>query len=248
MRFDDVWLRYGKREPWVLEAVDLTIAPGEVAIVVGHNGVGKSTLLQLAVGVLAPSRGAVRDRPSVVGWVPERFPAEQPFTARRYLRYMGAARGLSTARVSATIDRWAERLLLTPYLDARLTTLSKGTAQKVGLIQALLAPPSLLVLDEPWEGLDAHTRSQVPAMVAEVVARGGSVLVSDHRGETARLPGATRWLVEDGTVSAGPSEASAPAGEWVVEVAVAAASPAAAADRLRADGHRVLAVRPEQAS
>jgi ABC-type multidrug transport system ATPase subunit len=246
VRFDGVWLRYGKRAPWVLEAVDVTLAPGEAAIVVGRNGVGKSTLLHLAVGVLAPTRGVVRERPAVVGWVPERFPAEQPFTARRYLTSMGAIRGLPAARIHGTIERWAERLALTPYLDERLSNLSKGSAQKVGLMQALLAPPSLLVLDEPWEGLDAQTRAEVPAMVTEVLGRGGSVLISDHRGETARLPGATIWQVDRGTVVVGaaPSTAAVPE-EWVVEVAVEAANPAEAAARLRAGGHRVLGVRPE---
>jgi ABC-2 type transport system ATP-binding protein len=248
VRFDGVWLRYGRTGPWVLEAVDLSVAPGEAAIVVGRNGAGKSTLLQLAVGALMPTRGAVRDRPVVVGWVPERFPADQPFTARRYLRTMGAIRGLSSARVTSMIERWSDQLGLDPYLDQRLNTLSKGSAQKVGLIQALLAPPGLFVLDEPWEGLDAQTREEVPAMVAEVLGRGGSVLISDHRGETVRLPSATVWRVADRAVTVEPAGALNAAAlgstaEWIVEVAVAAADPSDAEAQLRAAGHRVLGVR-----
>jgi ABC-2 type transport system ATP-binding protein len=250
VRFDGVWLRYGRSGPWVLEAVELNVAPGEAAIVVGRNGAGKSTLLQIAVGALMPTRGVVRDRPAVVGWVPERFPADQPFTARRYLRRMGAIRGLSSARVTNTIERWSDQLGLAPYLDHRLNTLSKGTAQKVGLIQALHAPPGLFVLDEPWEGLDAQTREQVPAMVADVLGRGGSVLISDHRGETVRLPSATVWRVVNGAVTvepAGTLSSAAPDStvEWVVEVAVAASDPSAAEEQLRAAGHRVLGVHPE---
>ena len=264
VRFDGVWLRYGRTGPWVLEAVDLSVATGEAAIVVGRNGAGKSTLLQLAVGALMPTRGAIRDRPVVVGWVPERFPSDQPFTARRYLRTMGAIRGLSAARVTSTIERWSDQLGLAPYLDQRLNTLSKGTAQKVGLVQALLAPPGLFVLDEPWEGLDVQTREEVPAMVAEVLARGGSVLISDHLNrpldprssdlrhlreqrlvETVRLPGATVWRVVDRAVTVEPAAPVNSTAEWVVEVAVAAADPSAAQAQLRAAGHRVLGVRPE---
>ena len=138
-----------------LRGVDATVRPGETVVVLGRNGAGKSTLLQLAAGVLRPSRGRVHDRPSVVGWVPERFPADQPFTTHQYLTAMAALRGL---RGTAEADRWIERLGLAEHRHTRLPDLSKGTAQKVGLAQALLRPPGLLVLDEPWEGLDAAAR------------------------------------------------------------------------------------------
>ena len=83
----------------------------------------------------------------------------------------------------------ATRLFLTRYLDTNLAEVSKGTAQKVGLVQALIPRPDLLVLDEPWEGLDGPTRDQIPAIVGEVLAVGGSVLVSDHLGEVATAAG-----------------------------------------------------------
>ncbi|MEN3610467.1 ATP-binding cassette domain-containing protein [Plantactinospora sp. ZYX-F-223] len=200
MRLDQVWLRYGARDPWVLRAVEVEIGPGQSAVVLGRNGVGKSTLLQVAVGVLDPTRGVVRDRPRTVGWVPERFPADQPYTVGQYLTGMGRIRGLSATAAARTVTGWIERLGLAAYRDVRLPALSKGTAQKVGLAQALLRPPGLLVLDEPWEGLDAATRELVPELIAEVLDGGGAVLVSDHRGETVRLPHAAQWSVTDGTV------------------------------------------------
>ena len=139
----------------------------------------------------------------LVGWVPERFPADQPFTAEQYLRRTAAMRGRADPDA---VDRWIERLLLTDHAGTRLAELSKGTAQKVGLAQALLVPPGLLVLDEPWEGLDAVARTLVPEIVAEVTAAGGAVLVSDHRGEIAGCPARSHWTVADGTVTpaAGP--------------------------------------------
>ncbi|WP_433080834.1 ATP-binding cassette domain-containing protein [Dactylosporangium sp. CA-052675] len=238
MRLQDVWFRYSRRAPWTLRGVDLTLEPGETAIVAGPNGSGKSTLLQLAAGVLRPGRGLVTQRPPVVGWVPERFPADQPFTARAYLRHMAAIHGLDAAE---DIGRWARRLNFEHFLDVRLNRLSKGSAQKVGLVQALLRPPGLLVLDEPWEGLDAQTREQVPAIVAEVVGRGGSVLVSDHLGEVARLPGSRRWHVRDGEVHAGER----PARRTVIELAVDASEVGDAVSRLRSAGFEVMAVRDE---
>ncbi|MFI2661427.1 ABC transporter ATP-binding protein [Micromonospora carbonacea] len=247
MRWEDVWLRYHRRGPWVLRQVDLRLGAGEAAVVLGRNGVGKSTLLQLAAGVLRPARGRVVDRPRHVGWVPERFPADQPFTVGRYLDGMARVAGLGGAEAGAAVRRWTERLGLGPFHGVRLPELSKGTAQKVGLAQAMLRRPGLLILDEPWEGLDAAARELVPALIDEVLAAGGSVLVSDHRGETARLPGAARWTVADGTVSAqAPADAS-PGALVVVEVAVPAARAAGAVARLRADGHHVLRVRADPA-
>jgi ABC-2 type transport system ATP-binding protein len=239
VRFVNVWLRYGRRRPWVLSEVTVDLPPGRAATVVGRNGAGKTTLLASAAGLLRPERGTIVDRPGRVGWVPERFPAAQPFTLRDYLTRMARVRGLGAVSARATVDRWAERLYVTGYLDTRLSQVSKGTAQKVGLAQALLVSPDLLVLDEPWEGLDARTRAQVPAIVAEVLAEGGSVLVSDHLGEVGRLPNALRWHVEDARVTPADSE---PGGRWVVEVA--ASDPTATVAALRAAGHEILGVRP----
>ncbi|WP_249714085.1 ATP-binding cassette domain-containing protein [Rhizomonospora bruguierae] len=236
LRLDDVWLRYGRGGGWVLRGVTAALAPGEVAVVLGLNGVGKSTLLQVVAGVLRPSRGAVRERPAVVGWVPERFPADQPFTVDQYLGHIAAARGEPRSAAA----QWTERLGIAGYRGVRLPDLSKGTAQKVGLAQALIRRPGLLILDEPWEGLDAATRDIVPELVAEVAGAGGAVLISDHRGETARLPGAAQWSVQDGHLTVGGS-AEAP---WVIEISVGAGDAVEAAARLRAEGHTVLRVGP----
>jgi ABC-type multidrug transport system ATPase subunit len=244
MRLDGVWIRYG-RGPWVLREVNVAVEPGQTVVVLGRNGAGKSTLLQLAAGVLRQQRGTVHNRPRTIGWVPERFPADQPFTVRGYLSAMGALRGIPGAEARSAVDWWAARLGLTPYLGVRLPELSKGTAQKVGLAQALLRRPDLLVLDEPWEGLDAATCDLVPQLVEEVVAAGGVVLLSDHRGETSRLPGAIGWTVADGAVTAG---APASSHLCVVEVAVEASEAEDTVAQLRAAGHHILGVRPMRAT
>ncbi|MFG1607412.1 ATP-binding cassette domain-containing protein [Actinoplanes sp. NPDC049265] len=238
MRFDGVWFRYGRRTEWTLTDVNLAIEPGQTIVVLGRNGAGKSTLLQLAAGVLTPGRGRVTDRPAVIGWVPERFPADQPFTAERYLRQMAEIRG------GTGVDEWFERLRFAEHRDTRLADLSKGTAQKVGIVQALLLPPGLLVLDEPWEGLDSVARELIPEIVAEVTAAGGAVLVSDHRGEIARLPGAIRWTVTDGAVrpgGPGPDDQ-----DVIIEVAARRSEADRTMAELRDSGHRVLGVRAEQ--
>jgi ABC-2 type transport system ATP-binding protein len=242
VRFEQVAFRYARRAPWALHDVVQTVEPGETVVVLGRNGAGKSTLLQLAAGVLRPVRGAVRDRPAVVGWVPERFPADQPFTAGGYLHRMAEVRGQTDPDV---VDRWIERLMLSEHAGTRLSDLSKGTAQKVGLAQALLVRPGLLVLDEPWEGLDAAARTLIPGIVAEVAEAGGAVMVSDHRGEITTLAGARHWTVAGGTVTAAQEDTGAGRDddEVIVQVAVRRADADQAVVRLRAAGHRVLGVR-----
>lgn len=241
MRFDGVWFRYGRRAEWTLAEVDAVINPGETVVVLGRNGAGKSTLLQLAAGVLSPVKGRVTDRPAVVGWVAERFPADQPFTAEQYLRRMAEIRG------GSGVDEWFERLRFAEHRHTRLADLSKGTAQKVGVVQALLLRPGLLVLDEPWEGLDAVARELIPEIVAEVTAAGGAVLVSDHRGEIARLPDAIRWTVAEGRVRPGEPdpEPDDDDDEVVIEVVARRAHADQTMAELRDSGHRVLGVRAE---
>lgn len=200
MELSGLGVRYGRRSPWVLEGVSLTLAEGELVEVTGRNGAGKSSLLRVLAGVLAPARGQVLGRPAVVGWAPERFPVAQAMRAGEYLRAQARVRGLG-AGAEAAVQREAARLGLAPLLDVPLSQLSKGSAQKVGLAQAMLVPPGLLVLDEPWSGLDAAARDAVPELVRQVLDAGGSVAVADHHQQVAALAPAVRWHVEGGTVA-----------------------------------------------
>jgi ABC-2 type transport system ATP-binding protein len=246
VRVEDVWLRYGRRAPWVLREVSLSLPAGETVVLSGRNGAGKSTLLRALTGTLPPARGRISGRPGAVAWVPERFPADQPFAVLDYLTLMGAVRGLVPRVARSAAGDWAERFHLTPFLGARLTSLSKGTAQKVGLIQALLVRPGLLVLDEPTEGLDGSVLAELPRVIAEVTATGGAVVVSDHSGTLVDLPGARTWVVAGGRITdvgTGGHDT-----RCVIEVAVSADRAAAAVAQLRAAGHEVLRVRAEPAS
>lgn len=120
MRLEDVWLRYHRRGSWVLREVAVRIGPGEVAVVLGRNGAGKSTLLQLAAGVLRPTRGRLVDRPGAVGWVPERFSVDQPFTVGGYLTAMGRVAGLSAPAADRAVRHWVDRLGLARFHGVRL--------------------------------------------------------------------------------------------------------------------------------
>lgn len=223
MRLSQLFFRYGRRAPWVLTDVCLTLAPGDVVEVSGANGAGKSTLLRLLAGLTPPTKGAIEGRPAVVGFAPDHFPVGQPFTVADYLRHMARIRG------GARYEPWAERLGLSPMLGHRLRDLSKGSAHKVGLVQALMAAPGLLILDEPFAGLDAVTRDTLPEIVTEIAARGGIVIASDHQNGLSALPSVRHWSVADGRLTeratgpvappspppAAPAPVSSPAAELV---------------------------------
>ncbi|MCI2418952.1 ATP-binding cassette domain-containing protein [Saccharopolyspora sp. K220] len=164
----------------VLRGIDLGVRAGEAVGICGANGSGKSTLLRIIAGVSRPSGGTVAGRPSI-GYLPDRFPARQRMSARAYLCHLGRISGLSTAEARTRAADWLDRFALTGGPDTPLRDLSKGNAQKVGLVQAVLAEPELLVLDEPWSGLDADARAVLAEVIRESTAAGAAVVFTDHR-------------------------------------------------------------------
>lgn len=184
--------RYGPARPWVLRDVDAEVMAGQVVHLDGPNGSGKSTLLRVVAGVSPPSRGARRAGGDCrVGFVPEAGKAPRGMAAGRYLRHR-APRG------SAEVERLADVLDCAAFLPQPLDSLSKGTLRKVMLIGALAAAPSLLVLDEPFGGLDADAQEALADLLAERAATGAAVVFSDHREGGARLAADRRWLVLEG--------------------------------------------------
>ncbi|MFC6085530.1 ABC transporter ATP-binding protein [Sphaerisporangium aureirubrum] len=207
MRLANVSFRYGRRAPWVLKDVHLDLPEGTVAEVAGRNGAGKSTLLRLMAGVARPARGSITGRPPVVGYAPEIFPTAQPFTVSTYLAWIAGIRGAKPTAITP----WVERLGMTPLLDTPLTDLSKGSAQKVGLAQALLASPGLLILDEPFSGLDRQSRAELPLAIEELRATGAIIIVSDHQNGLADLPRTLHLTVENHTTEIHTPENHTPA-------------------------------------
>jgi ABC-2 type transport system ATP-binding protein len=233
MELRGVAVRYGRRRPLVLGQVSLTLPAGSLVEVTGRNGAGKSSLLRVLAGVLRPTMGVVLSRPAVVGWAPEHLPTAQPFTAGAYLLAQARVRGLDARAAAQAVARQARRLNLEPLLETRLPELSLGSAQKIGLAQALLVRPGLLVLDEPWSSLDAHARTAVPALVRDVLQDGGRVVVTDHQGQAAALSPDRRWHVADGTVVDHPGQVD---DRVAVEVEVPAVDAPALLEELRRRG------------
>ncbi|WP_461008666.1 ABC transporter ATP-binding protein [Streptomyces capparidis] len=225
MRLHGVGQRYGPAGRWVLRDVDLAVPPGTLLRVEGTNGSGKSTLLRLLAGVELPRAGRITGRPRTA-YVPERFPAALPFTALGWLAHLGRVHGLRGRAARRAALECLERFGAAGYAGARLAELSKGTAQKVAVAQALLADPGLLVLDEAWTGLDRAAREELDRVVLERVAGGAAVVFVDH--DPRRLAGAPGGsacrVAAGGAVS--PPEPSAGAGPAVLIEAEGTGDPA----------------------
>ena len=185
MRLVDIHKSY-RPAPVVLSGVDLELQAGAPVVLGGANGSGKSTLLRIAAGCDTPTAGTVVDRPDVVGYLPDRFPALLRLPARRYLRHLAAVHGAERESAEETADEVLEELGFTGEDDEPMAALSKGNAQKVGLAQALSCDAELLVLDEPWSGLDA---AAVDALTARLSAVDVPMLLTDHTGEADGLAG-----------------------------------------------------------
>ncbi|MDA3631146.1 ABC transporter ATP-binding protein [Saccharopolyspora sp. WRP15-2] len=191
----------------VLRGVDLSVTAGEVVGIAGTNGSGKSTLLRILAGLSRPSGGTTSGKPRT-GYVPDRFPARQRMSALSYLSRLGRISGLSKADSRRRAGEWLERFALTGGPDTPLRDLSKGNAQKVGLAQALLCGPELLVLDEPWSGLDAGTRSVLNDVIDELALDGTAVVFTDHRPDFARGESVRSHLLVDGRLQPLDAEAA----------------------------------------
>jgi ABC-type multidrug transport system ATPase subunit len=177
-RLRKVSKRYGQQE--VLTDIDLHLQTGELLALVGANGSGKSTVLKLMVGLSRPTSGTVRRSARIVSYVPDVFASHDRLSASAYLRHMGRIRGLTSQAARRRSDALLDRLALRGGADTPMRKLSKGNAQKVALAQALLEPPQLLVLDEPWSGLDTTAHGVLRELLTETAREGGAVAFTEH--------------------------------------------------------------------
>ena len=145
-----------------VDDLDLRVPRGSLYGFIGPNGSGKSTTLRMIMHIILPDRGrievlgqsdtrAAHDR---VSYLPEERGLYKRMSVRRLLRYFGALKGARQPELDRSIDHWLERMGLSAWLDKRVDALSKGMAQKVQFISSVLSRPELLILDEPFTGLD----------------------------------------------------------------------------------------------
>ena len=170
--------------------LNLELARGEVLGLLGVNGAGKTTTLRMIAGVLAPSAGSVRldgadlyEQPGRarrrIGYLPEMPPLHVELTAQEFLRFCARLRGVARGEVARAVDRAIERCELGDVRRRPMATLSKGFRQRVGLAQAILHEPELIVLDEPASGFDPVQALKLREIVRSL-GREHAVVLSTH--------------------------------------------------------------------
>ena len=180
--------RYGDHV--ALDGVDFTIERGEVVGFLGPNGAGKTTTMKILTGYIAPSSGEGRvmgldivGEPVAVrrhlGYLPEASPVYPEMQIQEFLDFVGRVRGLERSERASALDRAMVRTGLTERRKQTIGTLSKGFKQRVGIAQAILHDPDLLILDEPTSGLDPNQMQEIRELIREL-GRKKTVLLSTH--------------------------------------------------------------------
>lgn len=183
----DLTKRYGAKT--AVDHVNLTLEPGIVGLL-GPNGAGKTTMIRLLCDLIAPDGGSVmldgenirnmgeayRD---ILGYLPQRVGYYPWFTGEKYLMYMAALKGLPKDQARAHTEALLKRVGLYDVRKKRLSSLSGGMIQRLGIAQAMLNRPKILILDEPTAGLDPQERIRFRGMIAEL-AHDSLVILSTH--------------------------------------------------------------------
>ena len=171
----------------------LDIHRGKIHGLLGPNGSGKTTTIRMIMGILLPDRGSVEllggppdlAHRSRVGYLPEERGVYEKMKVIEQLAFLGEIRGVPRRAVRARAGEWLERLGLSDWASRRVRDLSKGMQQKVQFIATVLHEPDLLILDEPFSGLDPINQDVLESIVREEKARGTTILFSTHLMEQA---------------------------------------------------------------
>ena len=171
--------RYGHHA--ALDDVSLEVHAGRIAGLIGANGAGKTTLIRAIVGLLHLDSGVVEKTVRGMTYLPEErglYPRQTPFDT---LKYLAELRGASSETASACARDWLQRVRIDDGKSKRLEQFSKGQQQRVQLAAAFMLDPTLIVLDEPFSGLDPLNVRLVGTLVREARERGAGVLLSAHQ-------------------------------------------------------------------
>lgn len=193
-----------------VDDISFTLEPGEILGFLGPNGAGKSTTMKMITGFIPPSKGSVSiwgydietDRIEAqrqIGYLPEGTPAYEEMTPRSFLGFIAEVRGYGKSERVERIASVTEVMALESVLDQRIETLSKGFKRRVGLAQAIIHDPNVLILDEPTDGLDPNQKYQVREMIRGL-SKDKIVIISTHILEEVAAVCTRAMIISNGKI------------------------------------------------
>ncbi len=204
-------LRFLRGRAATVDGMTFAVEKGRVTALIGTNGAGKTTLMKLMLGLIEPASGTLTvlggapgAAPIKVGYLPENVSFYDEMTVAEHLAFFAGVKGVSSARR----DEVAYRLQLEELSEKRPRECSKGQRQRLGLAQALLTDPELLILDEPTTGLDPQTVEALYAILTQLAHAGCAVLLSTHELALAEKHVDAVMMVKAGKLIAGPATIS----------------------------------------
>ena len=172
----------------VLHGVSFSISSGKALGLLGRNGAGKTTTIRILMDVFKANEGSItidgkpfKASDYKIGYLPEERGLYPKKRVDEQLLYLAALRGLSKNEAKANLKKWLKRLNIEEYEKRKLDTLSKGNQQKVQLAQTLMCDPDIVILDEPFSGLDPVNSQVLKEVVMELIQNGKLVIFSSHQ-------------------------------------------------------------------
>ena len=202
------------KDKLAVDNVSLKLTPGIWGLL-GANGAGKTTMMRMVAGILKPTSGGVfydglsiddlgESYRDIFGYLPQTFGFYPEFTVKSYLEYMSALKGIGKKDASLTIERLLQMLALSDVKNKKIRRLSGGMQRRVGIAQALLNDPEILILDEPTSGLDPGERVRFRNILAEF-AKERIILISTHIVSDVENIATRNSVMKDGRIIAAGS-------------------------------------------
>lgn len=173
--------------------LSLKVRSGRIYGLLGPNGAGKTTTIRMITGITMPDSGRIelfgqpmsREMQDRIGYLPEERGLYKKMKVGEQLRFFGELKSMKPRAAEEAINRWLEKVKLTEWKDKKATELSKGMQQKIQFIAAVMHDPDLIILDEPFSGLDPVNVELLKALVLELKAAGKTIIFSTHQMEVA---------------------------------------------------------------
>lgn len=184
----DLWKTYDGKP--AVSGLSMTVTKGEIHGLIGLNGAGKTTTIKCIVGLLRPDAGEIRingkdisedvSYKSLIGYLPENPSLPDYLTVREFLLFIGRLKGLYRLKAESEAEDKLSLFGLNEFSDQLIYGLSKGMRQRLAIAAAVMSSPMILILDEPFSGLDPEAQRVTKQLMRDVASNGGAVLISTH--------------------------------------------------------------------